>query len=947
MSTKTLRKRIALVAVSALGFGLVSAAPSNAAAASATTFSLSSYSIAAGTGITASIGGAVAEHGLVVVYPDGTTEGIGGEVTNAALGTSSTVANDASTVTFSTAAFLEPGTYTVYGVIGANGEIDSEAELIAAVPTVGAARTLTVTNPATSTSVVTSMNAATYAADSAPRIRAWRPAGASGTIKFRVDRSADTTPTLGTVYAATTAGTNYASYTVAGGNDDTAGTYIYTAWVDTNGNDLVDSTEASGSSTFYISAAAAAVTASLNKTSFTDANAYDDFTFTATVTDALGRAVTGETVNVSECSSAGADVATSFTDIADNTAMTNVTGTNSYYINGSIDTAATADTNTVYLCAFIGADVAAGVTAELVSIKSLTVNAVADLVADGTTSMSMSTGAGIGSYDATTGLQQDLVGDDGTDIAATVDPSVTSITYTGTALAADAGEAIVVTVTPKNGTTAVAGSWSIASVLADQSFTYTVAATFADTNGYTISFVGAATNVSAVITFAAAAPQWSTSPAASWTALNGSTNSITGTLSDQYGRPLASKQVIATVTGRNPGTTVLTTDAAGKATWSAKDVSTSTVLLTDSVQFTYNDVDADAAARATSSTARVITYAATLAAVGTVTVVDNDADDSVSIDQVGSAATTAANLVAYTATVKTAAGAPVGSGVLVTFAGGADDIFYGSSSGVTTSTSNGQVTVYVYRHKLGYSTITATSNGVSSTAHGTVKWVNVDADARNISVTAATSVVAGSTGTVIATVTDRWGNPIVSGVDVTFAISGVGRLQTGSSLAAATTDTNGQRQIQLTSNDTETGVVTVTASHAGARGLDTAGYYGADAVTGLTAGNQIATTTVTFTKSTATSTADALLALAQALGTKDQASAAVDAAAEATDAANAATDAANAAAEAADAATAAAQDAADAVAALSTQVSEMVASLKKQIVSLTNLVIKIQKKVKA
>ena len=77
------------------------------------------------------------------------------------------------------------------------------------------------------------------------------------------------------------------------------------------------------------------------------------------------------------------------------------------------------------------------------------------------------------------------------------------------------------------------------------------------------------------------------------------------------------------------------------------------------------------------------------------------------------------------------------------------------------------------------------------------------------------------------------------------------------------------------------------------------------------------------------------------------ASAASDAAAEATDAANAATDAANAAAEAADAATAAAQDAADAVAALSVSVSEMVNALKKQITSLTNLVIKIQKKVKA
>jgi hypothetical protein len=79
----------------------------------------------------------------------------------------------------------------------------------------------------------------------------------------------------------------------------------------------------------------------------------------------------------------------------------------------------------------------------------------------------------------------------------------------------------------------------------------------------------------------------------------------------------------------------------------------------------------------------------------------------------------------------------------------------------------------------------------------------------------------------------------------------------------------------------------------------------------------------------------------------DISQAAADAAAEATDAANAATDAANAAAEAADAATAAAQDAADAVAALSTQVAGLIGDLRKQITSLTNLVIKIQKKVKA
>ena len=91
------------------------------------------------------------------------------------------------------------------------------------------------------------------------------------------------------------------------------------------------------------------------------------------------------------------------------------------------------------------------------------------------------------------------------------------------------------------------------------------------------------------------------------------------------------------------------------------------------------------------------------------------------------------------------------------------------------------------------------------------------------------------------------------------------------------------------------------------------------------------------------------VAAAQAAGEAAVAAseAAQEAAAEATDAANAATDAANASAEAADAATAAAQDAADAVAALSTQVSEMITALKKQITALTNLVIKIQKKVKA
>jgi hypothetical protein len=75
--------------------------------------------------------------------------------------------------------------------------------------------------------------------------------------------------------------------------------------------------------------------------------------------------------------------------------------------------------------------------------------------------------------------------------------------------------------------------------------------------------------------------------------------------------------------------------------------------------------------------------------------------------------------------------------------------------------------------------------------------------------------------------------------------------------------------------------------------------------------------------------------------------AAAAAAEEATAAANDATDAALSAAEAAEAATAMAQEAVDAVAELSAEVTKLISALRAQITTLTNLVVKIQKKVKA
>ena len=115
------------------------------------------------------------------------------------------------------------------------------------------------------------------------------------------------------------------------------------------------------------------------------------------------------------------------------------------------------------------------------------------------------------------------------------------------------------------------------------------------------------------------------------------------------------------------------------------------------------------------------------------------------------------------------------------------------------------------------------------------------------------------------------------------------------------------------------------------------------------------TITTTFTLTGTAGTANSYLAKTLT-GTKVAAEfavsnpsidAATDAANEAAQAASDATDAALAAADAADAATTKAQEAVDAVATLSAQVSKLITALKAQITTLTNLVIKIQKKVKA
>jgi hypothetical protein len=169
----------------------------------------------------------------------------------------------------------------------------------------------------------------------------------------------------------------------------------------------------------------------------------------------------------------------------------------------------------------------------------------------------------------------------------------------------------------------------------------------------------------------------------------------------------------------------------------------------------------------------------------------------------------------------------------------------------------------------------------------------------------------GAVATITATVSNAAGvMPAGTYTVLTAGVTGNYALTGGPALTVTTTDATGVAKYTVTVPTGVSGDLTLTGT----------------AATGVTA---------TFGKTTVVNAA------------QDAANAAIDAASEAIDAANAATDAANAAAEAADAATAAAQDAADAVAALSVSVAAMIDSLKKQITALTNLVIKIQKKVKA
>jgi trimeric autotransporter adhesin len=454
---------------------------------------------------------------------------------------------------------------------------------------------------------------------------------------------------------------------------------------------------------------------------------------------------------------------------------------------------------------------------------------------------------------------------------------------------------------------------------------------------------GVSSNNKVTVTATAARPAASTDvtkdQAATLRVVKGSAVTVSAVWKDGFGVAIPNEAVTVTVTGRNAHLAVQNsvTDASGRVTFTYTDAPLTGVSATaDTISFDGNS-SAD-----TAFTVNVVT------SYGVSAVAINTPDTTAGVNNVVKATPSAINAgstgasgstVSISADVTDAAGATY-AGIPVTFTISGTGAAILSTKVTTYTDAAGNATSSVYGWVAGTYTITATADGKTST--GLISFASTTAsNARIVTATVDGNVVTGK-------VVDRFGNP-VSGVTLYATTTKPANIG-GTFVSGVATGSAGTSSWVVSGN----GSVTVSAVNpsdpAGttfgqtcAAATKTSCATTAVALTAATAG-----TATTAEKNVGNDQAPAGVASATVeVSVANASEAAADAAAEATDAANAATDAANAAAEAADAATAAAQDAADAVAALSTQVSEMVDALKKQITALTNLVIKIQKKVRA
>jgi hypothetical protein len=822
MSTKTTFKRVALVAVAALGLGvLTSVAPANAGAVTPTALS-------AGTPSPARVGAASVTT-ITVTHPTDTAPAFTAAVKVTTAPATSKAATDTNTATLgATIVVASPvAGSNSYAVGGANMAITHSP---AATTTSTSFKVSFVADVAGTYTLLVSTGAASYAAGNASTVVTITTAGAPTAMKVA----------------------SIAGAVVEGGNTSTGGQLIGVTLTDANGNATV-LTDFEGINVTTLDTTVGISNPALAKGEDTAG------TYIIRLTDG-GTVATGSAV-----------ISFSGTGLLPSTLTTNMSATK---IGATASTAEIVNCTTAANCSGVTANTTTAALAATVSgATSLTI-----------TGVSNATAAAVYHLVAITDNNEEITYDSYITVAAGT-AAVPTITTTFTAPAPAADATVLVDFGP---------------AVATMTYQKPAAKT-----------LSVADSVNSVLSATAG------------------TNKFTAKVVDQYGTAVANHSVSVSVSGRNTvaSKTLGLTDANGLVSFSLTDAGTTGTR--DTVTFT-----ATVSAGGTGSALAYVNY-------GTVTV------DSVTVSGGSKAETIAGSTltaikagdngpegsaVAIKAVVKDASGNLL-AGVPVVFTVDAGAIKKTASIDYATvyTGSDGSASTSVFNWISGKQTITATAGGKSSTDYLT--WAANDA-------TSARVLTATATGDIVSLkVVDRFGNA-VAGVTINLSRTGAGLFGNGASTQNIDTDKNGTADVRFIGSGTVVAELAATYAQAYAA----AGNITTKAATAATAGTT-AGTGATLTPAGVAKVSVVIAEGADPVAVSSQAAA--DAAAEATDAANAATDAANAAAEAADAATAAAQDAADAVAALSTQVSEMVNALKKQITALTNLVIKIQKKVKA
>jgi len=389
-------------------------------------------------------------------------------------------------------------------------------------------------------------------------------------------------------------------------------------------------------------------------------------------------------------------------------------------------------------------------------------------------------------------------------------------------------------------------------------------------------------NAYALINVTYAAPATSTSnssvnpPAA--TVKFGDPITLTVKVRDQFDNPIVNRVISYTVAGRNPVTTAvqLTTNASGNATITLADTAATTAAGTSTVTVELNPL----VAAGTTETA-ILTYNAVGSVVANVTLTDNQASDAVI--EYDANPTNGTSSVTYTATVLDANGLGLpGIPVTLNVPTGVSVFALDAASGTTDA--SGQYAVRVSSNLAATYSFTATSGGKTSSAitqkwtQGAVSATGAPASARKLVLSSSTpSTKAEGIIQMTAKVTDLYGNPVAN-VQVTLTENGVGRflVQSGSnSSVTAYTDIAGVVTADITSTGAESGTNRVVGSFTGSYSnagtaaaitspqyADLAGFVGSTVVAGAFAGNETSAATVEFGGGTATvSNADVLKAI--------------------------------------------------------------------------------------